>query len=159
MKENSNAIAKSSEAVSLRRSSLASDHLSVAGFAWGFLGVVAFSLTFPATRLAVADIDGAVIGLGRAVVAGLLAGALLLARRARLPPRRLWPRLGLVAIGVVVGFPLFSSIALASVPAAHGAVITGLLPAATAIMAVARAGERPGPMFWLASAAGLAAVL
>ena len=121
--------------------------------------MVAFSLTFPATRLAVADIDGAVIGLGRAVVAGLLAGALLLARGARVPPRHLWPRLVLVALGVVVGFPLFSSLALASVPAAHGAVITGLLPAATAIMAVARAGERPGPMFWLASAAGLAAVL
>ncbi len=131
----------------------------MSGLAWGGLGVVAFSLTFPATRVAVADIDGAVVGLGRAVIAALLAGAVLRARRARVPPRHLWPRLALVAAGVVIGFPLFSSVALASVPAAHGAVIAGLLPAATAIMAVVRAGERPSGLFWLASAAGLAAVL
>src|SRR5690348_4847599 len=159
MREYSNAIAKSSEAVSLRPHVAADRPAASAGLAWGFLGVVAFSLTFPATRLAVADIDGAVVGLGRAVIAGLLAAAMLLARRARVPPRHLWPRLALVALGVVVGFPLFSSMALASVPAAHGAVITGLLPAATAIMAVARGGERPGLLFWLASSAGLAAVL
>ncbi|HEY0526103.1 MAG TPA: DMT family transporter [Stellaceae bacterium] len=159
MTKYSNATERAAEAISPQQAAAASDRLFLSGFVWGLLGVVAFSLTFPATRLAVADIDGAVIGLGRAVVAGLLAGALLLARGSRVPPRHLWLRLVLVALGVVVGFPLFSSLALASVPAAHGAVITGLLPAATAIMAVARAGERPGPLFWLATAAGLAAVL
>ena len=46
-----------------------------------------------------------------------------------------------------------------SLPAAHGAVVIGLLPAATAVMAVIRAGERPPFPFWLACAVGVVAVL
>jgi drug/metabolite transporter (DMT)-like permease len=61
--------------------------------------------------------------------------------------------------GVVLGFPLFSALALRDVPAAHGAVVVGLLPAATAAWAVARAGERPSTRFWLACAAGLVSAL
>jgi drug/metabolite transporter (DMT)-like permease len=76
-----------------------------------------------------------------------------------LPLRRLWPRLALTAVGVVVGFPLFSAWALTLVPAAHAAVIAGLLPAATAVMAVLRSGERPRAAFWAATLLGLIAVL
>lgn len=129
------------------------------GLAWGFLGVLAFSLTLPATRAAVPELGGTLVGLGRALVAAALAGGLLLARRERPPPRRHWPGLAIVALGVVVGFPLCSALALRQVPAVHGAVVVGLLPAATAIMAVLRAGERPPAAFWLASAAGVGAVL
>jgi drug/metabolite transporter (DMT)-like permease len=68
-------------------------------------------------------------------------------------------RLGLVALGVVFGFPLLSAFALRSLTSAHSAVVVGLLPAATAVTAVARAGERPSPGFWVASGAGLVAVL
>jgi drug/metabolite transporter (DMT)-like permease len=68
-------------------------------------------------------------------------------------------RLGVVALGVVFGFPLLSALALRSLTSAHSAVIVGLLPAATAVMAVARAGERPSAGFWVASGAGLASVL
>lgn len=128
-------------------------------FAWGLLGVVAFSITLPATRLAVADLDSTVVGLGRAVVAAALAGALLLATRQRVPPRRLWLRLAVTAGGVVFGFPLLTAWALAALPSAHAAVIVGLLPAATAVMAVLRVGERPSVIFWTASLCGLAAVL
>ncbi len=128
-------------------------------FWWGVLGVVGFSFTLPATRLAVGELDGTVVGLGRAVVAAGLAAAALLATRQRLPPRPLWGRLALVALGVVFGFPLFSAWALEQVPAAHGAVIVGLLPAATAVMAALRGGERPSMGFWLASLCGLGAVL
>ncbi|MEO6697403.1 MAG: hypothetical protein ABIN45_05335 [Gammaproteobacteria bacterium] len=39
------------------------------GYAYGFLGVLAFSWTLPATRIAVSGIDPIVVGLGRAVVA------------------------------------------------------------------------------------------
>ncbi len=126
---------------------------------WGALGVIAFSLSLPATRLAVMDLDGTIVGLGRAVVAALLAGIVLAVSRQPLPPPRLWPRLGLVGLGVVLGFPLFSSLALTLVPVAHAAVIAGLLPAATAVMAVLRAREQPSPAFWLATAAGFVAVL
>ena len=127
--------------------------------AYGALGVLAFSFTLPATRLAVADLDETVVGLGRAVAAAALAAVLLAGRRERLPAARHVPRLAIVALGVVIGFPLFTSLALASVPAAHGAVIVGLIPAATAAMAVLRAHERPSARFWLAVAGGVLAVL
>ena len=83
----------------------------------------------------------------------------LAATRAPRPTPTQWRSLALVALGVVVGFPLFTSLALRDLPASHGAVVVGMLPAATAVAAVLRAGERPTRAFWLASAAGLAAVL
>jgi drug/metabolite transporter (DMT)-like permease len=126
---------------------------------WGFLGVLGFSFSLPATRLAVEDLDPTFVGLGRALVAAALAGILLAARREPLPRRADLPRFALVGIGVVIGFPIFTSIALHHLTSAHGSVITGLLPAATAALAVARAGERPPPAFWLAAVAGLIAVL
>ena len=129
------------------------------GLLFGFLGVLAFSFTVPLTRVAVADLDPAFVGLGRALVAGVLAAALLAVTRQRLPERRHLGRLVIVGSGVIVGFPLFTSLALRELPAADAAVIVGLLPAATAVMAVLRAGERPSRAFWGACAFGLFAVL
>jgi drug/metabolite transporter (DMT)-like permease len=126
---------------------------------WGFLGVLVFSFSLPATRVAVGELHPTVVGLGRAVVAALLAAALLAWRRERMPARRDLPRFAVVGVGVVIGFPLFSSLALRDLSSAHATVIVGLLPAATAAFAVARAGERPGRGFWLAALAGLVAVL
>jgi drug/metabolite transporter (DMT)-like permease len=126
---------------------------------WGALGVLAFSFSLPATRLAVADLNPVVVGLGRALVAAALAAALLTVRREPVPDRKDVPRLLLTGIGVVIGFPLFSSLALRELSSAHATVIVGLLPAATAAFAVARGGERPGKGFWAAAAAGLVAVL
>ncbi len=125
----------------------------------GFLGVLGFSFSLPGTRLAVEDLDATFVGLGRAVVAATLAGALLLMLRQPLPRRDQLRGLALVALGVVIGFPLFTALALRELTSAHGAVIVGLLPAATAAMAVVSAGERPSRGFWLASGAGLVAVL
>jgi drug/metabolite transporter (DMT)-like permease len=129
------------------------------GLLWGLLGVVGFSLSLPATRAAVPDFGPVIVGLGRAVIAGALAAGLLLILREPWPARRLWPSLGIVALGVVIGFPIFTAIALREVPSAHGAVVVGLLPAATAVMAVLRAGERPPLPFWLACLTGVVAVL
>ncbi len=129
------------------------------GFLLGALGVLGFSFTLPATRIAVAQLDATVVGLGRAVVAAMLALAVLGIRREPVPPRWLWLRIAMAGIGVVVGFPLFSALALKHLTSAHSAVIVGLLPAATAVMAVARAGERPPLGFWVACACGLASVL
>jgi drug/metabolite transporter (DMT)-like permease len=129
------------------------------GLLFGFLGVLAFSFTVPLTRVAVADLDPAFVGLGRALVAAVLAAALLLLTRQPPPGRRHWGRLVVVGSGVIVGFPLFTSLALRELPSADAAVIVGLLPAATAVMAVLRAGERPSQAFWGACAFGLFAVL
>jgi drug/metabolite transporter (DMT)-like permease len=127
--------------------------------AWGGLGVLAFSFSLPATRLAVEDLDPTFVGLGRALVAAVLAAALLLATRQPLPARADLPRFALVGVGVVIGFPIATSLALTHLSSAHASVIVGMLPAATAALAVVRAGERPPRAFWAAAVAGLAAVL
>ena len=125
----------------------------------GAVGVLGFSFSLPATRLALRDLDPWVVAFGRAAVAAGLALLVLRATRAPLPTRTQWRRLAIVALGVVIGFPLLTSLALHHRTAAHGAIVVGLVPAATAVMAVLRAGERPSPAFWLASGAGTVAVL
>jgi len=125
----------------------------------GFLGVLAFSFTLPATRVAVEQLDPTFVGIGREAVAAVIAALILLLSRAPLPSRRHVVRLGIVASGVVFGWPLLTAIALQGLTSAHSAVIVGLLPAATAVAAVLRAGEHPSRGFWLASFAGLLAVL
>ncbi|GAA3287380.1 DMT family transporter [Arthrobacter citreus] len=132
-----------------------------AGLGWGLLGVAAFSLTLPVTRIAVQDggLSPLFIGSARAVIAALLAAAALALTRQHFPQRRQWARLALVAGGVVLGFPLLTSFALTTAPASHGAVVIGLLPAATAVAAVLRGHERPPLFFWIMAGAGAAAVV
>lgn len=126
----------------------------------GGLGVLGFSLTLPATRVADPVFGAWTIGFGRAVVAAILGAIVLLATRQRLlPPRAALSRFVAVIGGVVIGFPLLTSLALVEVPSGHAAVLTGLLPAATAGVAVLRAGERPRPAYWAALSLGLGAVI
>ncbi|WP_367871180.1 DMT family transporter [Luteolibacter sp. Populi] len=129
------------------------------GMAFGLLAVIAFSFTLPATRLAVAAFDPVAVGLGRAVVAAFPAAFLLLLTKQRRPDASQWRRLAIVALGVIVGFPVCSAWAMQRVDASHGAVVLGILPLATAVAAFLRAGERPGLRFWLASIAGSATVV
>lgn len=130
-----------------------------AGLLWGLVGVTAFSFTVPLTRVAVGELSPLFVGSGRAVVAAVLAVAALALTRQRAPQGAEWLRVALVAGGVVVGFPLLTSLALTEVSASHGAVVIALLPAATAVMAVLRARERPRRSFWIAAAAGAAAAV
>lgn len=130
-----------------------------AGLWYGFLGVASFSLTLPFTRLAVTAFNPVVVTLGRALVAAVLAGAALWLTRQPIPTRAQWRGLALTALGVVLGFPLLTAWAMREVPAAHGAVVIGLLPLATAGFAALRAGERPSLAFWLTSLTGSLAVV
>ncbi len=129
------------------------------GLVLGLLGVLGFSFSLPATRLAVEDLDPWFVTFARAALAAALAAAYLLAVRARLPTPEQWRRLALVAGGAVIGFPLLTGLALVTSESQQGAVVVALLPAATALAAVARAGERPGPVFWAAAVAGLLVVV
>ncbi len=129
------------------------------GLIYGLLGVLAFSFTVPMTRIAAPELGGVFTGVARAGIAALLAIGLLVILREPWPERRLWRGLVIVALGTVFGFGLLVSVAMESLPAAHGVVVVGLLPAATAVMAVLRAGEHPSRAFWLACAAGVVAVL
>ena len=129
------------------------------GWLNGFLGVLIFSGSLPATRVAVMEFDAVFLTVARAAIAGLLGLALLLVYRAPRPAREDFVPLLIVAFGVVVGFPLLTALALKHITSAHSIVFIGLLPLATAIFGVLRGGERPRPAFWLFSCLGSALVV
>lgn len=120
----------------------------------GTLGVAGFSLTLPATRLAVIELDPTFVGLGRAIIAALIAGVALVIFHAPRPVGMQWLRLGGTSIGVVIGFPLLATWAMTTVPAAHGAVVVGLLPLSTALFGAWLADERPRLLFWASTVVG-----
>jgi len=124
------------------------------GWLSGFLGVLIFSGSLPATRIAVADLDPLFLTVARASIAGLLGAVLLLVLRQRRPAHRDLLPLIIVTVGVVIGFPLLTALALQHVTAAHSIVFIGLLPLATAIFGVVRGNERPRPAFWVFSGIG-----
>ena len=129
-----------------------------AGWGNGLLGVLIFSGSLPATRVSVADFSPIFLTSARAVIAACLGAALLAALRQRRPERSDLLPLSLVALGVVVGFPLLTALALRQISAAHSIVFIGLLPLATALFGALRGGERPKPAFWLFSIAGAVTV-
>lgn len=129
------------------------------GLALAGIGVVLFSFSLPATRLAVGGLDPWFVSFGRAAVAAVLSVVVLRASRARRPTGAQWRSLMIVAGGIVIGFPALTSLALRHVSSAHGAVVIALLPAGTAAWAVLRAGERPSARFWIAALSGIAAVV
>lgn len=129
------------------------------GWLNGFLGVLIFSGSLPATRAAVMDFDPVFLTVARAIIAALLGIALLLVAREKLPERGDVPSLIVVTIGVVIGYPLLSALALQHITSAHSIVFIGLLPLATAIFGVLRGGERPRAAFWLFSCIGSAIVV
>ena len=129
------------------------------GWINGFLGVLIFSASLPATRLAVAEFPPVFLTAARASIAGVLAAVLLLLFRQERPKREELASLVIVALGVVVGFPLLTALALQYVTSAHSIVFIGLLPLATSIFAVIRGGERPHPAFWIFSCLGSALVV
>ncbi|AJO77949.1 DMT family transporter [Pseudomonas sp. MRSN 12121] len=127
---------------------------TASGWLNGFIGVLIFSGSLPATRVAVLEFAPLFLTVARASIAGVLALCLLLLFKEKRPSRhQLWP-LAIVALGVVVGFPLLTALALQYVTSAHSIVFVGLLPLATAAFGVLRGGERPRPVFWLFSGLG-----
>ncbi|MGW0423588.1 DMT family transporter [Streptomyces sp. NPDC003015] len=123
------------------------------------LGVAAFSLTFPATAWGLEGFGPWSLVAVRSVLAALVGAGCLLALRVRMPSRRDWPGLAVVAAGVVVGFPLLTTLALQTSTTAHAAVVVGLLPLTTALFSALRMGTRPSRTFWTAALAGAAAVV
>ncbi|HTN06355.1 DMT family transporter [Agriterribacter sp.] len=124
------------------------------GWINGFIGVVLFSGSLPATRVAVLDFNPVFVTVARAATAGLLALCVLLIFKETRPSRKHIFPLAVVALGVVVGFPLLSALALQYITSAHSIVFLGLLPLATAAFGVLRGGEHPRPVFWLFSVTG-----
>jgi hypothetical protein len=129
------------------------------GLALGFVGVAIFGLTLPMMRIALTGLDPIFVGLGRAILAAVVAALVLAGTRQPFPSRETWPRLVVISLGVIFGFPLLATLAMQYVPSAHGGVVLAVLPLATAMAGAAFAGERPSLGFWLTGIAGSAAVL
>jgi drug/metabolite transporter (DMT)-like permease len=129
------------------------------GLTLGVAGVCLFAGTLPATRLTVAAIDPLFLSAARAAIAGCAGVICLVVLRRPLPPRKLWDKILVAAVCTIVGFPVLMALAMVTVPAAHGGVVLGILPLATAGAAAIVAHERPSPGFWLVSLAGAALVV
>ncbi|WP_020693842.1 DMT family transporter [Noviherbaspirillum massiliense] len=125
----------------------------------GLIGVAMFSLTLPFTRMAVAELNPVLVALGRAVVAAGASALLLWWSGAARPTPAQMKALMITSLGVVVGFPVFSSIAMRYVPASHGAIVLGILPLATAMVGALRFGERPSTGFWISAVCGSVIVI
>ena len=128
------------------------------GLAMGSIGMLAFSGTLPATRLAVPVFGPALITSARVEVTAVVGALFLLLTRRALPDRRHWLGIFLMGFGLAA-YPFFIALAMEHVPSAHGAVVVGLTPAITAVVAVLRVGERPPQAFWIACLVGFTAVL
>lgn len=122
-------------------------------------GVLAFSLTFPATVWGLESFGPWSLVAVRSVLAALIAGGFLLAVRVPLPERRHWGAFAVVAGGVVLGFPMLTTLALRTSTTAHAAVVVGLLPLSTAAFSALRTGRRPSRTFWCAAVAGAVVVI
>ncbi|RZD55481.1 EamA family transporter [Streptomyces albidoflavus] len=128
------------------------------GTTLALLGVFCFSLTFPSTVWGLESFGPWSLVAVRGVLAAAVAAVFLLAQRVPLPERRHWAGLAVVGGGVVIGFPLLTTLALGTSSTAHAAVVVGLLPLTTATLAALRTGHRPSRVFWAAAVAGAAVV-
>ena len=125
----------------------------------GFIGILIFSLTLPVTKIAVLSFDPYFIAFGRATLAAVVALAYLIYKKEPMPTRADFTKFVVIALGVVFGFPIFTTVAMAEGSLSHGAVILGMMPLATTVIGVIRFKERPSLGFWLVSLLGAALVV
>ena len=129
------------------------------GLLLGMIGVIIFGGTLPATRIGVSAIDPIALTALRGAIAGLCALMLLIVLRRPIPARALWPQFAIAMLCVAVFFPFLMALAVQTVDASHGGVVLGILPIATALVAVVITHERPKRLFWVASIGGAALVV
>jgi drug/metabolite transporter (DMT)-like permease len=138
-------------------------HRENLGLWLGLLGVFIFALTLPMTRMATGTVDAPqmspwFVTWARAALAGALSAIYLLAVRAPWPTADQRGPLFLSLAGNVIGYPLLLGWALRHVTASHAAVITSLMPLATAAAAAWLMHQRARLGFWVFAALGSALV-
>jgi len=129
------------------------------GMLIGFIGILIFSLTLPVSKIAILSFDPYFIAFGRATLAGTVALAYLLYKKEIMPSKADFAKFVVIALGVVFGFPIFTTVAMTEGSSSHGAVILGMMPLATTVIGVIRFKERPSLGFWLVSLLGAALVV
>ena len=125
----------------------------------GFVGILIFSLTLPVTKLAILSFNPYFIAFGRATLAGAVALAYLVVKHEPMLAKADIGKFVVIALGVVFGFPILTTVAMTHGSSSHGAVILGMMPLATTVIGVIRFGERPSLGFWVVSVLGAALVV
>ncbi|MFM1819345.1 MAG: hypothetical protein RIS61_943 [Actinomycetota bacterium] len=129
------------------------------GFLYAFLGITIFSFTLPMVKLSLPSFAPWTLTFGRAAIAGTIALVLLIIKKVPIPDKKLWSKIFVTSLGIVVGFPVLTTFALQQTTSAHGAVIIAGLPMATAVIAVIRLSEREPIGFWIAALIGTATLV
>jgi drug/metabolite transporter (DMT)-like permease len=83
------------------------------GMLIGFVGILIFSLTLPVTKIAILSFDPYFIAFGRAALAGTLALAYLVIFKEPMLAKADIGKLVVIALGVVFGFPILTTVAMA----------------------------------------------
>ena len=129
------------------------------GMLIGFIGILIFSLTLPVTKIAVLSFNPYFIAFGRAALAGIFALAYLVLKKESAPSKSDFVKFAVIALGIVFGFPILTTLAMTHGSSSHGAVILGMMPLATTVIGVLRFKERPSLGFWLVSLLGAGLVV
>jgi len=124
------------------------------GMLIGFVGIAIFSLTLPFTQMAVNEMSPFFLAFGRASIAGICALILLIFNKSKFPNRVQIKKLIIIVVGVVYGFPIFTSIAMTTLPSSHSGIVLGILPLAMSLFAAIKYKEKPSLSFWLTSIFG-----
>ncbi|MEN9894701.1 MAG: hypothetical protein RIR97_553, partial [Pseudomonadota bacterium] len=119
---------------------------------------ILFSGTLPMSHIALGGFSPLFIAFSRAVLAAMAAGLVLVILKKPWPTGKVWP-LFAAGLCLIFGFPIFSSIAMQTIPASHGGVVLGILPLLTSIFSAIIDGERPGKAFWAFGILGAALVV
>lgn len=128
------------------------------GYVFAAIGTLTFSFTLPMVKIALHSFDPWAITFTRTSVAGLTALLVVLLRRTTWPAREHWRTIALTGVGISLGFPIFSTLALQRTTSAHAAVLIASLPLVTAVFGVVSHGERVSPLFWVGAVAGVIAL-
>ncbi len=129
------------------------------GLILGFFAIACFSITLPATRLAVLYIDPVLVGLGRSLLIVIPAYMLILMLKIPTPNRLQWRSLMIVMSGIVIGFPLLTSLSMREISGAQGGIVVSILPLFTAVIGALMLKQRPSLGFWLMTLLGSLLVL
>ncbi|WP_407639223.1 DMT family transporter [Acinetobacter larvae] len=129
--------------------------------AWitGLIAICIFAGSLPATKIAIMGFSAEFLTGARASIAGILALLMLCYYRQPLPNRQQLRGLGMIAIGVVFGFPFFTALALQYITSSYSTIFVALLPLSTAVFAVILGERLPKWPFWIFAILGSCSVV
>jgi drug/metabolite transporter (DMT)-like permease len=104
--------------------------------------------------MAVYEMSPFFVAFARASIAGICALILLIFTKSKFPNKIQIRRLIIIVIGVIYGFPIFTSIAMKTLPSSHSGIVLGILPLAMSLFAAIKYKEKPSSSFWMISIFG-----